>query len=39
MNNDRSSRGVPVGLVTLLVIFAALCLTILSVLSYSTAKY
>lgn len=39
MNNDRCSRGVPVGLVTLLVIFAALCLTILSVLSYSTAKY
>jgi glutathione S-transferase len=28
-----------VGLITLLVIFAALCLTILSILSFSTAKY
>ena len=39
MKNNTIERRPVVGLLTLLVIFSVLCLTILSVLSYSTAKY
>lgn len=39
MKNDGIRRRPIVGLLTLLVIFSVLCLTILAVLSYSTAKY
>lgn len=39
MKNGTIEHRPVVGLLTLLVIFAVLCLTILAVLSYSTAKY
>jgi hypothetical protein len=39
MKNDTVQRRPVIGLLTLLVIFSVLCLTILAILSYSTAKY
>ena len=39
MKNDTVERKPVIGLLTLLVIFSVLCLTILAVLSFSTARY
>lgn len=39
MKNDTVERRPVIGLLTLLVIFAVLCLSIMAILSYSTARY